>query len=963
MAEIVGLLASVIQLVDTVATARDYVKDFYNAPKDQHKLLLEVQSLQPLLKELQNRVETNRSVRVVGSLQQFRKPLIQLEEVMKSLTTKLDSLKAPSLSQSLAWPLWGKKDVQESMNKVERFKALLLVCLTMDIWDVVHEQNNYHDILNSIKDTAHEQKLDAGDILRSVNLTCQNQKEYHDSQEREKIIESLSPLNFFPRQEHILSTRQSGTGEWLLNNEKFVRWKLGQRKVLWCHGIPGAGKTVLSAIVVDHLRSSFQALNIGVACIYLNHKEVDTHTPTNLLASLWRQLVFRKSISKEAAEIYEQHHEPRTRPSLELVRAILASTVAEYSRVYVIVDALDEYPEDLRGVLLNTLSGFESNMKLMLTSRPHIDTKVLQNPLALEIRANTDDINRYVDGQIEKSSRLATHIRNCPDLRQEIETNIVSRSDGMFLAAKLHIDSLTGKHTVKAVRKALINMPSDLTLVYDEVMQRIEAQGEDDRTLAYRTLSWIYNAKRLLLVSELREALAVEAGTHKLDLDNILDMVTVLSVCVGLVIVDQYHIVHLIHHTLQDYLDQIQARKFARAQTEITTTCITYLCFEIFTQNPNLENRDIWELMGTHPFLDYATQYCLVHACGKPEQDIRDSILGFLDQTSGWLDFWNHQYFGSTGIDRPPVKLCIAAFFNLQDIARYLLKENCGFSNALQIASQFGHLEMVQLLIDSGVNVNQQGGYYGNALQAALVHRHDEVLRLLLKHGGDTNIAGEYGTPLQVAAAQGDKTLIHLLLENGADFNAEGDDGTALQSASFQGHEAVVDLLINSGADIDNQGEYGSALQAASYCGHEATVRLLVKNGADVNIQGGKFDTPLKEAAYHGYDMVASVLIRNGAHVNNQAGTDQTYPIQVASAEGHDKIVQLLIENGADVNAQAGELESALQMAALHGHKAIVCLLLNNGARLDGGRYMAAFQAALDNSHEEIIQILLSKGI
>jgi hypothetical protein len=53
------------------------------------------------------------------------------------------------------------------------------------------------DILNSIKDTAHEQKLDTGgrsieqecyrfpnrflsDILRSVNLTCQSQKEYHD---------------------------------------------------------------------------------------------------------------------------------------------------------------------------------------------------------------------------------------------------------------------------------------------------------------------------------------------------------------------------------------------------------------------------------------------------------------------------------------------------------------------------------------------------------------------------------------------------------------------------------------------------------------------------------------------------------------------------------------------------------------------------------------------------------------
>ncbi|KAJ6449260.1 hypothetical protein C8R45DRAFT_1045102 [Mycena sanguinolenta] len=68
--------------------------------------------------------------------------------------------------------------------------------------------------------------------------------------ERKRIIEWVSPLNFFVRQDDIFSTRQEGTGEWLLNEKQFKRWESSIGGVLWCRGIPGVGKTVL---VYDHL--------------------------------------------------------------------------------------------------------------------------------------------------------------------------------------------------------------------------------------------------------------------------------------------------------------------------------------------------------------------------------------------------------------------------------------------------------------------------------------------------------------------------------------------------------------------------------------------------------------------------------------------------------------------------------------------------------------------------------------
>ncbi|KAJ7895438.1 hypothetical protein B0H13DRAFT_1495630, partial [Mycena leptocephala] len=118
---------------------------------------------------------------------------------------------------------------------------------------------------------------------------------------------------------------------------------------------------------------------------------------------------------------------------------------------------------------------------------------------------------------------------------------------------------------------------------YKEVMQRINQQSEDDKKFAHSALAWISNAKRLLRVSELREALAVEQGTSGLDPENLLNMTIVLSVCAGLVVIDPAEdVVRLVHYTTEDYLNHTQEIHFPTAHTDITATCITYLSFKVF---------------------------------------------------------------------------------------------------------------------------------------------------------------------------------------------------------------------------------------------------------------------------------------------------------------------------------------------------------------------------------------------
>jgi type II secretory pathway component PulF len=138
MADIVGLVASVLQLVDTVAKARGYIINFRDAPKDQKRLLLEIQNLAPLVKELDKRVKSNRYAGLTSGLQEFGVPLMQLKEVMEGLTKKLNPTNGVSkVIHRMAWSLWEKEDVQETLKTVERFKSLLMTQLGMDIWSVI----------------------------------------------------------------------------------------------------------------------------------------------------------------------------------------------------------------------------------------------------------------------------------------------------------------------------------------------------------------------------------------------------------------------------------------------------------------------------------------------------------------------------------------------------------------------------------------------------------------------------------------------------------------------------------------------------------------------------------------------------------------------------------------------------------------------------------------------------------
>lgn len=276
----------------------------------------------------------------------------------------------------------------------------------------------------------------------TVRLTRDNTGKllrYQEDKEQQAILDWLTPANYANQQNDFLKQRQTGTGQWLLDSAEFKSWIETTKQTLFCPGIPGAGKTILTSIVVEELSTRFQDdSSIIVAYIYCNFKRQDEQTLEDLLASVLKQLAQgRSSLPQSVKSLHDRCKSKKTGPSIDDISTVLQSVAAEYSQVFILVDALDECRVDnsCRANLLSEIAGLQTKcgVKFFATSRFITDiTERFEGDLRLEIRANEQDVLRYVKGHIHELPRF---VQRDPDLQQEISSGIAKTIDGMCVAS------------------------------------------------------------------------------------------------------------------------------------------------------------------------------------------------------------------------------------------------------------------------------------------------------------------------------------------------------------------------------------------------------------------------------------------------------------------------------------------------------------------------------------------------
>jgi hypothetical protein len=188
-------------------------------------------------------------------------------------------------------------------------------------------------------------------------------------------------------------------------------------------------------MIVSYFQTAFAGqTNIALAYIYCDYKD-QKQTAANLIGSLLQQLVEgNPTISDETLALYRHHTMRNSKPTLEELFTCLQSEARHSSRVFVIIDALDECSEDsgTRDSFVAGLGQLKSILHLLVTSRLNFMIDSIESDLRIvarvDIYARSEDIVRYLQYRIHRSRK---YLQMNSDLRDDIIGNIVKEANGM----------------------------------------------------------------------------------------------------------------------------------------------------------------------------------------------------------------------------------------------------------------------------------------------------------------------------------------------------------------------------------------------------------------------------------------------------------------------------------------------------------------------------------------------------
>jgi len=255
------------------------------------------------------------------------------------------------------------------------------------------------------------------------------------------------------------------------------------------------------------------------------------------------------------------------------------------------------------------------------------------------------------------------------------------------------------------------------------------------------------------------------------------------------------------------------------------------------------------------------------------------------------------------------------------------------------------------ILIEAGANYNFKEKSLGKtSLRAAAHFGRTEMVQLLLDLGLDPDVRDDWGwTPLHVAI---NPETAKALIDGGANIHAKAKDGNeAIHSLIGENMLDSVKYLLSLGVDVDTHGKNNiTPLHQAVIFNHVGGAKMLLDNGANIKAVDNKGMTCLHLARS---EAMVKFLITNGAVVNSLS-TDKTTPLHYASNE---EIAMLLIDSEANLNVKDADGSTPLHWAA-SSRPDVAKALIIAGANLNIKD--SSGLTPLDNANDES-RVLLSK--
>ncbi|XP_026188560.1 ankyrin repeat and SAM domain-containing protein 1A isoform X3 [Mastacembelus armatus] len=134
----------------------------------------------------------------------------------------------------------------------------------------------------------------------------------------------------------------------------------------------------------------------------------------------------------------------------------------------------------------------------------------------------------------------------------------------------------------------------------------------------------------------------------------------------------------------------------------------------------------------------------------------------------------------------------------------YINAKNNDNETPLHCAAQYGHSQVVRLLLEELTDPTMRNNKFETPLDLAALYGRLEVVKLLLSaHPNLLSCNTKKHTPLHLASRNGHLSVVGVLLDAGMDINYETEKGSALHEAALFGKTDVVQKLLSAGIDVN----------------------------------------------------------------------------------------------------------------------------------------------------------------
>ncbi|KAG4283041.1 hypothetical protein FPRO06_09714 [Fusarium proliferatum] len=420
MADPLSIGASVLAFIGLadriIRTCKYYIEAIEDAPKDIQMILGEATSLRAIIDSIGESSATS----LVPNLNERNGPIKSCHSCLASLEALLpDTIgqyktgKRRKLTLvDLAWPLKQSK-VRKLLAEISHHKATLLLAMSGDMSrDLKEIKTGIERLQGTISDS------EARETIRWLERTNPS---------------SLHNIAF--------SKHEPLTTAWVNNSSQWKAWvsSASETRLIWIHGLPGAGKTVLASYVIEELEKLCEPANGSVCSYYYCHYSHNQDETVPLMS--WVIAHICRQINWIPTEL-KRLHDHGCEPTIVDLGVVLEVILQRLDILYIVIDAVDEStPREELLSLIETMT-------------------------------------------VDKRHRL----KRWHERFDEIEAVLATMAKGMFRWAECQIQAIERLRDRSKLQQLLSNLPKDLSETYVRIF---EAIPEDDRPLVRRVLTWI----------------------------------------------------------------------------------------------------------------------------------------------------------------------------------------------------------------------------------------------------------------------------------------------------------------------------------------------------------------------------------------------------------------------------------------------------------------------------------------